>query len=200
MKFQTVKFVKSVFSLKELPFFKNLPEIAVVGRSNVGKSSLLNHLFGTKDLVKTSSTPGKTRSLNFYNIDDKLIFVDMPGYGYAAVSKSESKNWAVLIDNYLEERENLKILLFLFDIRRLPSDEDLHMLDWIRHHSIFSILVLTKVDKLSHSERCQQTKRITDRLKDLPYVHYSATKNVGRKELSALLRESLKKCLQDDPA
>ncbi|MBI3901297.1 MAG: ribosome biogenesis GTP-binding protein YsxC, partial [Chlamydiia bacterium] len=118
MKFQNVHFVKSVVATKDLPSFRGLPEIAVVGRSNVGKSTLLNHLFGSKDLVKTSSTPGKTRALNFFNVDNKFICVDMPGYGYAAVSKSETKKWALLIEEYLATRPYM--LLFLFDIRREP--------------------------------------------------------------------------------
>lgn len=196
MKFQNVKFIKTVVQIEDLPFFADLPEIAVVGRSNVGKSSLLNHLFGSKDLVKTSSTPGKTRALNFFNVDSRLICVDMPGYGYA-------ERWSGLIENYLTQRLTLKLLLFLFDIRRIPSEGDLHMLEWIRHHRLPTILVLTKVDKVSQSEKHAQTKRITDRLyqhllklqddgiKDLPYVHYSTTKNEGRKELTTLLNSTL---------
>lgn len=188
MKFQNVKFVKTVVNIREVPFF-DLPEIALLGRSNVGKSTLLNDLFNSKNLVKTSSTPGKTRALNFFNVDEKLICVDMPGFGYAAVSLLEKKRWAELIDSYLNGRASLKGLLYLFDIRREPTEEDEQMLKWITHRNIPAILILTKVDKLSHGQRVTQTKRITSRLKEIPYVHYSATKNEGRKELIARLRD-----------
>ena len=191
-KFQNAKFIKTVVCTRELPPGDDLPEIAVVGRSNVGKSTLLNHLFSSKNLVKTSSTPGKTRALNFFRVDEQLIFVDMPGYGYANVAKSEKEKWKELIESYLNSRENLKVILFLFDIRREAGEEELQMLAWILHHKVPSILVLTKVDKVSKSVRSAQTMRITSRIKGLPYVHYSATKNEGRKELIAQLREKLR--------
>lgn len=189
MKFQSVHFIKSVVSPDDLPTCV-YPEVALIGRSNVGKSSLLNHLFGTK-IAKVSSTPGKTRALNFFHVDGKYHFVDLPGYGYAAVSHQESQRWSKLIEHYLRERETLKVLLFLLDIRRDPSPDDLQMYEWIAHHQIATLLILTKVDKVSHSEKSAQTRRITDRIKGVPYVHYSATKNEGRKELMACLRERL---------
>jgi GTP-binding protein len=188
MKFQNARFVKAVVEVEALPSFADLPEIAVVGRSNVGKSSLLNHLFGSKNLVKTSSLPGKTRGLNFFMVNEQFLCVDMPGYGYAAVSKSEKRQWAALIEGYLTHRTTLKVLLFLVDSRREPKEEEMEMLAWIHHHHLAAILVLTKVDKLSKAERAAQTKRITDRLKGLPYVHYSSTQNEGRKELIGKLR------------
>lgn len=192
MKFQNVQFITTVVQTDSLPFLRHLPEIAVVGRSNVGKSTLLNHLFGLKkSLVKVSSTPGKTRALNFFNVDEKYIFVDLPGYGYAAVSQQESQQWGQLIEHYLRERASLKVLLFLMDIRRQPTEEDMQMLQWIQHYQTQTLLVLTKIDKVSQSEKSSQTKRITDRIKGLPYVHYSSTKNEGRKELIALMRERL---------
>jgi GTP-binding protein len=189
MKFHNAQFLKTVVRVEDLPEFRDLPEIAVIGRSNVGKSTLLNHLFGTKGLVKTSSTPGKTRALNFFAVGGECICVDMPGYGYAAVSKNEIRQWGELIENYLNSRETLKALLFLFDIRRDPQEEDLQMVAWIRHRHIPTILVLTKVDKVNKSEYALYTKRITDSFKDLPYVHYSATKNKGRKELIGALNQ-----------
>lgn len=189
MKFHNAQFLKTVVRVEDLPFCRDLPEIAVVGRSNVGKSTLLNHLFGAKGLVKTSSTPGKTRALNFFAVNQECICVDMPGYGYAAASKGEIKQWGALIESYLNNRSTLKGLLFLFDIRREPQDEDLQMVTWIRHRHIPTILVLTKVDKVNQSEKTLYTKRITHSLKDLPYVHYSATKNEGRRELIAALNQ-----------
>ncbi|MCH9625281.1 MAG: putative GTP-binding protein EngB [Chlamydiales bacterium] len=189
MKFQSAKFVTTVVSLKEAPNFYSFPEIAVLGRSNVGKSTLLNHLFRAKNLVKTSSQPGKTRALNFFLIDEKFVFVDLPGYGFAKVSKGEKAQWSRLIEDYLHKREQLKVLILLLDIRHTPSIEDEKMLEWIKESGLPAIVVLTKVDKLNQSERAKQTKQITSRLKDLPYVHYSATKNIGRKELIAILSE-----------
>lgn len=191
MKFQSAKYFKSAVSICTLPNFAHQPEIAVVGRSNVGKSTLLNHLFGTKNLVKTSSSPGKTRALNFFIVDDQLVFVDLPGYGYAKVSKEEKKKWGGLIEDYLNNRPQLNILLLLLDIRREPSQDDLTMLDWIEHSQMPTIVLLTKVDKVKPSQRVSQTKQITSRLKGLPHVHYSATKNIGRKALIAKIHELL---------
>ncbi len=185
MKFQDAHFLITVANAEDLPDNEKFPEIAVLGRSNVGKSSLLNNLFGSKNLVKTSSTPGKTRALNFFLVDKQLIFVDMPGYGYAEASAQEKKRWASLMEHYLNSRTALKALLFLFDIRRTPGAEDLQMLEWIRYRELPTLLILTKVDKVGQSEKVLQTRRITDRIKEIPYVHYSATKNVGRKELIA---------------
>lgn len=191
MKFQTVKFIKTVYQIEEAPSFPHLPEIAVVGRSNVGKSTLLNHLFQSKSLVKTSSSPGKTQALNFFSVDGRTIFVDLPGYGFAKVPIKEKKQWAPLIENYLRQRENLKLLLFLLDIRHLPSKEDQKMFEWIEHNQLPTILVLTKVDKLKQGELALQTKRITDSFKGLPYVHYSAPKNIGRKQLISRMSEQV---------
>ncbi len=191
MKFQSAKYIKSVVSIDTLPNFVHLPEIAVAGRSNVGKSTLLNHLFSTKNLVKTSSSPGKTRALNFFTVDDKLVFVDLPGYGYAKVSKNEKKQWGGLIEGYLNNRPQLNILLLLLDIRREPSADDLTMLEWIECSKIPAIVVFTKIDKLKPSQRSSHTKQITSRLKGLPHVHYSATKNLGRNELIAKIRTLL---------
>lgn len=188
--FEKLVFLTTVVNSKALPHFDQLPEIAVVGRSNVGKSSLLNHLFHAKhEVVKTSSTPGKTRALNFFLANNSLVVVDMPGYGFAQGAHSERKNWGALIEEYLNKREQLKVLLLLLDIRRDLSPEDEQMLEWIEHKKIPALLVLTKVDKVNQSEKAKQTQRITSRIKDLPYVHYSATKNEGRKELIAQLRQ-----------
>jgi GTP-binding protein len=188
LKFQNARFIKTVTCLEDLPLDSDLPEVAVVGRSNVGKSTLLNHLFGSKNLVKTSSTPGKTRALNFFQVNGELLFVDMPGYGYAQVSQMEKEGWKKLIESYLNTRKSLKALLFLFDIRREVGEVELQMCAWIFHHQIPTLLVLTKVDKVSRSVRATQTKRIISRIKGLPYVHYSATHNEGRKELIAQLQ------------
>lgn len=188
MRFEKLNFLKSVFDIKDLPSLR-FPEVAVVGRSNVGKSTLLNHLFKSKNLVKTSSLPGKTRALNFFIVDDRVAFVDLPGYGYASVSSSEKAKWQHLLDSYLNERESLKLLLFLLDIRRIPSEEDLQMLEWIQAKGLAAIIVFTKCDKLNVSEKALQTKQIQGMIKELPHVHYSAVKNEGRLQLISLIRE-----------
>lgn len=183
-KFHKVKFLKSAVAMKGYPK-TTYPEVAVVGRSNVGKSSLLNHLFGRKGLVKTSATPGKTQLLNFFEVDEEMIFVDLPGYGFAQVPMHVRKKWGPMIQNYMECREGLKCVLFLFDIRRTPTDEDRDLIDWIQFAEKQIILVLTKTDKLSKNQCAKQTKKILEefRLSSIPHLHYSSTHNVGRKEL-----------------
>ncbi len=179
--FQNAKFLTTAVKPRTFPTFSSLPEVAVVGRSNVGKSTLLNHLFKSKNLVKTSSTPGKTQAINFFSVNETLIFADLPGYGYAKVPLNERKKWGELIESYLSERPNM--ILFLLDIRRTPNDDDLQMLDWIEASGIPAVLVITKVDKVKRSERARQTKQILSRINNIPHVHYSAVKNEGRNQL-----------------
>lgn len=196
--FKNARFVKSVGSGKNYPTLKldsgkEMPEIAVAGRSNVGKSSLLNHLFQSKDLVKTSSVPGKTQLLNFFTLNEALAFVDLPGYGYAKVPLEVRKQWGPMIQAYLEKREALKLILFLFDIRRVPNDEDRQFLEWMAAADKGVILVLTKIDKVGTSEKHTNTRKILEGFnsENLHYVHYSATKNIGRKELIAIINDAL---------
>lgn len=192
------KFIKTAILPKDYPAIRNqrgqvLPEVAVAGRSNVGKSSLLNHLFHSKHLVKTSSTPGKTQALNFFIFEDHLAFADLPGYGYAQVPQSVKKQWGPMVRAYLEKRETLKLILFLIDIRRIPNEDDLQLLDWIVHDQKAMILVLTKVDKVNHNERKLNTAKIIEALGagNIHYVYYSATKNQGRRELLAMIEEAV---------
>lgn len=196
--FKNAKFVTSAVQPKDYPSMcdsrgATLPEIAVAGRSNVGKSSLLNHLFQSKGLVKTSATPGKTQLLNFFTADDKLSFADLPGYGYASVPLAVRAKWGPMIQSYFEKRESLKVILCLFDIRRLPNEEDMQMLEWAVHCQKAVILVLTKVDKVGQGEKIKNTKNILNAfgMANLHYVHYSTTKNVGRKELIHMLCDAL---------
>jgi GTP-binding protein len=179
--FQNARFLKTAVQPEHFPDFGTTPEIAVVGRSNVGKSTLLNHLFKAKNLVKTSCTPGKTQAVNFFSLDDNLIFADLPGYGYAQVPLQERKKWGALIENYLYTKPNL--ILFLVDIRRTPNGDDLQMLEWLKASGMPAILVLTKVDKVKQGERAKQTRNIVGMLNSLPHVHYSAVKNEGRNQL-----------------
>ncbi len=188
----------SAIHAKDFPVIKDskghsLPEIAVAGRSNVGKSSLLNHLFQSKNLVKTSSTPGKTQLLNFFSVDEALSFVDLPGYGYAEVPLSVRRQWGPMIRNYLEKRESLKVILCLFDIRRLPNEEDFQLMEWAARCQKAVILVLTKVDKVGQGEKIKNTRAILEAfgMANLHYIHYSATKNIGRKALVGMLCDAL---------
>ncbi|HEM4266390.1 TPA: YihA family ribosome biogenesis GTP-binding protein [Streptococcus suis] len=126
----------------------DIPEIALAGRSNVGKSSFINTLLGRKNLARTSGKPGKTQQLNFYNIDDKIRFVDVPGYGYAKVSKTERAKWGKMIEEYLTTRENLRVVVSLVDMRHEPSADDVQMYDFLKYYEIPVIIVATKADKI----------------------------------------------------
>lgn len=190
------QFVKSAKSLSEWPRLKNsrgklLPEIAVAGRSNVGKSSLINHIFSTKNLVRVSQIPGKTQLLNFFRLGDILSFVDLPGYGYAQVPMQVRKEWGPMIQEYLDKREELNLLLFLFDIRRIPNEEDLQFIQWMAYAKKRVVLILTKIDKVNKNELKKQTDKILETfgIPDLPYIHYSVPKNIGRNELIKILSE-----------
>ncbi|WP_156010873.1 ribosome biogenesis GTP-binding protein YihA/YsxC [Streptococcus ruminantium] len=126
----------------------DIPEIALAGRSNVGKSSFINTLLGRKNLARTSGKPGKTQQLNFYNIDDKIRFVDVPGYGYAKVSKTERAKWGKMIEEYLTSRDNLRVVVSLVDMRHEPSADDVQMYDFLKYYEIPVIIVATKADKI----------------------------------------------------
>lgn len=196
--FKNAKFITSAtkasaYPSMKLPSGELMTEIAVAGRSNVGKSSLLNNLFQSRDLVKTSSVPGKTQLINFFTLSDTLSFVDLPGYGYAKVPMSVRKKWGPMIQEYLEKRSQLKLILLLFDIRRIPNDEDRELIEWIVAAEKSVILVLTKVDKVTKNEKVANTAKILRAFncENLHYTHYSSTKNVGRKELISMLIDAL---------
>lgn len=161
----------------------NLPEIAFAGRSNVGKSSFINKMLNRKGLARTSATPGKTAQINFYNIDDCIYFVDLPGYGYAAVSKQEKKRWGDMMEEYLNTRENLKQTFLLVDSRHKPTADDVQMAEWIRYNFGSLIVIATKLDKLKKSqiegnlEVIEKTLKLTE---DDILVPFSAEKGNGR--------------------
>ncbi len=152
---KSAKFVKSAAKSSQYPP-AILPEIAFAGRSNVGKSSLINILVNRKHLVKTSSTPGRTQLINFFVINETFSFVDLPGYGYAKVPKSVKKNWGPMIETYFSRGETLKGVVFIMDIRRMPDHKELNLIDWFNYFNIYSILILTKADKLSKTKQINQ--------------------------------------------
>jgi GTP-binding protein len=167
-----------------------LSEIAFVGRSNVGKSSIINALLGRKKIARVGGKPGMTRMINFFNVDNKFYFVDLPGYGYASVSREKKINWSQIIEKYLNERQQLKLLVFLVDIRHIPSVDDRAMLKWIKNYNIPHIIVATKYDKIS---RIQLKPKINDikvaleiGLED-KVVSFSSISKVGKEELLNIL-------------
>lgn len=200
--FKQARFLTSALKEDECPTLKNpqgnpLPEMAIVGRSNVGKSSLLNHLMQSKSLAKVSSKPGKTQRINYFLIDETLLLVDLPGYGYAKVDKATKQNWAIHLENYLNGRDNLKLLLFLLDIRRTPNEDDLAFLEWAHFHNLPVILVLTKTDKLKDNEKKKQAEIILNTLSrekslsGLPHVHYSVKEGKCKHRLIEVINNVL---------
>jgi GTP-binding protein len=156
--------------------------MAFAGRSNVGKSSLINTLVNRKRLVKTSSTPGRTQLINFFDINNTLTFVDLPGYGYAKVPAAVRKNWGPMIETYLSTRKTLKGVVVIMDIRRIPRQEEHDLIDWLKYFSIAGILVLTKTDKLSKPKRLKQHIAIAEALAVDPaeLILFSAKSRQGK--------------------
>ncbi|WP_394018821.1 ribosome biogenesis GTP-binding protein YihA/YsxC [Anaerococcus cruorum] len=163
MKFNQIE-LEQVAGFKSQWPMENLEEIAFVGRSNVGKSSFINAFLGRKNLARTSSKPGKTRTINFYNIDNKFRLVDLPGYGYAKVSKAEKAKWDKLINEYLHDRENLKEVFLLVDIRHEPTALDVQMYDWIIDSGFTGFVIATKYDKISKNKLSKHIKAIKNKL------------------------------------
>ena len=161
MKISSAEFIKSATRPGNYPP-NELPEIAFAGRSNVGKSSLINVLVNRKSLVRTSSTPGRTQLINFFNINNQFSLVDLPGYGYAKVPLAVKKGWGSMIRTYLEVRESLYGVVFIFDIRRVPREEDIRLLDWLEEFGVPTIPVITKIDKINRSGREKQIKQIVE--------------------------------------
>ena len=174
----------SVAQITDLPQ-TNFPEIAFAGRSNVGKSALLNVLVNIKKLAKVSSTPGKTQQINFFLINDRFFFVDLPGYGYAKVSKEKKKSWGSLIESYLKESQNLKGIVQLLDIRHPPFESDLQLNEWVLYYQKKRLVVLTKADKLSQSKSLENAKTIAEVLKIGPkeIVIFSTLTKQGKDEI-----------------
>lgn len=164
----------------------NMPEIAFAGKSNVGKSSLINALMNRKSLARTSSQPGKTQTINFYNINNELYFVDLPGYGYAKVSQQEKEKWGKMVERYLHQSRVLRAVFLLIDIRHDPSANDKLMYDWIVSQGYHPIIIATKLDKIKRSQRDKQVRTIRQGLGLLPgsiVIPFSSVTKQGRDEI-----------------
>ena len=168
------------------------PEVAFAGKSNVGKSSLINGLMNRKSLARTSSQPGKTQTINFYNVNEAMYLVDLPGYGFAKVSQSEKEKWGKMIEKYLHTSKDLKAVFLLIDIRHEPSANDKMMYDWILENGFAPIIIATKLDKLKRSQVQKQIKIVKDGLKLRPgtqVIPFSAETKQGRDEIWELIDE-----------
>ncbi|MBE85347.1 MAG: YihA family ribosome biogenesis GTP-binding protein [Gemmatimonadetes bacterium] len=185
MQIKQTDFVKSVAHPSQIPS-EDFPQIAFSGRSNVGKSSLINRLMNRRNLAQTSNTPGKTRLLNFYLINRNMHFVDLPGYGFAKRSKAEQKAWAELIDAYLRRSERLRGLVQLIDARHDPSGDDLEMIKWLGEANFPFVVIATKVDKISSTKKRKQldkSLRIISDVAEVDFLPFSSATGQGRNEL-----------------
>ena len=189
---RSAKFVCSAVTPGQYPP-DDLPEVAFAGRSNVGKSSLINKILNRKKLVRTSKTPGRTQFLNFFEINELWRFVDLPGYGYAKVPAEVQKRWRPMVESYLTTRVNLRGMVWLLDIRREVSKEDLHLWDWLQAMQVEVIIVVTKADKLSKNKRNKQAASIAKSLgrKAQELIQFSATSGEGKDEIWQALRQLL---------
>ena len=181
MKIHSAEFLLSASTTRQFPA-ATLPEIAFAGRSNVGKSTLINSLLNRKKLVKTSATPGKTQLINFFKINDQFYFVDLPGYGYAKVPESVRRKWQNLVEAYLSERETLRNVVLIIDCRHNPTVQDRQLLEWLEYYQRPSLIVASKIDKLKRGQIQKQLKQIKQDLSlvKTPLVHSSLEK--GRRE------------------
>ena len=193
MKIISAEFIKSAVWPEQYPP-ATLPEIAFVGRSNVGKSSLINVLVGRKNLAKTSNSPVRTQLINFFTINESLSFVDLPGYGFAKVSQSVKKNWGEMVETYLKERQSLALVVFILDIRRHPSKDDLSLRDWLEHYRIPYLNILTKTDKLSNNQAIARKRAIEKNLQvssEKKPILFSAKTQKGKSDIWRFIEEHL---------
>jgi len=192
MHIKTSDFVKSATKPNEYPQ-DNLPEVAFAGKSNVGKSSLLNTILNRKRLAKTSSTPGRTQLINYFLINNEFYFVDLPGYGYAKVSKEQKKGWGPMIETYFKKSANLKCVVLLLDIRRLITEEDFVLIKFLSSLEIPIIYALTKTDKIGSNDVRKQKKKLDDALGDFAgdgkFILFSSLKKRGKDEVLKRIEE-----------
>ena len=189
-----VTFLKSAFEARHYPLPDKM-EVAFAGRSNVGKSSLLNVLVNRKNLARTSSTPGRTQALNFFLVDDRFYFVDLPGYGYARVSLAVKESWRSMVEIYLKSRPNLKAVVVIIDVRRELGEEDAALIEWLERRGKDVILVFTKADKMTRKEREERVRRLgrefSGKASSRPIL-FSAKTREGREEIWSRLLSLMK--------
>lgn len=188
---QSAIFIGSYSDVRQIPS-DNRTQVAFAGRSNVGKSTLLNKLINRKRLAKTSKTPGRTQLVNFFLIEDSYYFVDLPGYGYAKASLKAIKVWGKLANRFLEDSPNLKALVFLMDCRRDPSEDDMLMIEWLESRDIKFVIVLTKADKINRSNLTKKIRQISRTFKT-EAIPFSSMSGIGRKELLRWIEAIVKK-------
>lgn len=194
MKVTNAEIVISAVSKKQYPGDR-IPEIALAGRSNVGKSAFINKLINRKNLARTSSKPGKTQTLNFYKINNKFYFVDVPGYGYAKVSKKEREKWGTMMEEYFETRNTLKAVLLITDIRHEPTNDDVQMYNFLKHFEFPVIVIATKLDKVPKGKRAKHLKRTKESLQVESgdrVIPFSAETSEGKDEAWGVIRSYLK--------
>lgn len=191
MKITSAEFIKSAFA-EEHWTTDGLPEIAFLGRSNVGKSSLINSLLQRKGLARTSNTPGRTQSINFFLINESFYFVDLPGYGYARVSKAMRKDWGKMAEDYLLKRRELVLFIQLVDSRHKPSELDRDLNEWLTYHQKNTLVVATKADKLSNNKLKKSMLEIETVLPESKIVTFSAETGKGRETVWSEIEKSLK--------
>jgi GTP-binding protein len=200
MKVLSAEFVRSAKEPAHYPPAL-LPEIAFAGRSNVGKSSLINTLLKRKGLARTSNTPGRTQEINFFNVNDCIAFIDLPGYGYAKVPDKIRKNWGTMIETYLSGRQTLRLIVLILDIRRDPSNEDHQLIEWLRYYRLPFLIVLTKIDKVSRNECRDRLRRIGADLflsPETPQIPFSAKTGEGKDLLWREIRKAAMAEQEDD--
>ncbi len=189
-----IKFYKSLRNVKDLPKGK-IPEVVLCGRANVGKSSFINSFFNRKNLAKTSSTPGKTKALNYFLVKEKFYLVDLPGYGFSKVSKKEQELWSELIEEYFLKSKNIKLVFHLIDSRHDPTKLDILLNKYIKKLNLNYVVIFTKVDKLKQSELVKLKRKMKSEFPELIFGEnaflYSSVSKVGKKELKGFLSEKL---------
>ncbi|MHA6259359.1 ribosome biogenesis GTP-binding protein YihA/YsxC [Sporosarcina sp. CAU 1771] len=193
MKVHNVEMIMSAVRPEQYPT-EGYPEFALAGRSNVGKSSFINKMIGRKSLARTSSKPGKTQTLNFYKIEEQLFFVDVPGYGYAQISKSERAKWGPMIEEYVTTREELRAVIQIVDLRHPPTADDCAMYDFLVDYDVPAIIIATKADKIPKGKWEKHKKIVRERLQmriDDPVVVFSSEKGIGMDEAWKLIESRM---------
>ena len=192
MKVISAEFVKSTVTRKDY-LGEPLPEVAFAGRSNVGKSSLINTLLNKKNLARISSTPGRTQTINFFKINQKIFFVDLPGYGFAHVPIEVRQRWKPMVEEFLKEDSRLRLVILIVDVRRDPNPEDATLLEWFRHYSLPFLVVMTKVDKASRNEIAKRRQELKEffNVTQEDIIPFSAVTVEGREKIWKRIKEAI---------